>query len=180
MPEKDPYHLKTLRDRKAAALDMGGEKRIARQHAKGRMTARERINFLLDDDTFDEIGQLAHSDLPEAADKTPSDGKICGYGEIDNRMIYVSADDATVMAGAGGRVGVGKQFKGAQYAAQKGYPIVHLGDGGGARIPDIMGATGMMSMVYPIQGEARSRRVPTDYNHHGRMLRRSLVDSRRQ
>jgi acetyl-CoA carboxylase carboxyltransferase component len=156
----DPYHLNELKTRTAKSQQMGGEQRIARQHARGRLTARERIAALLDDNTFDEMGALAHSDLPEAANATPADGKICGYGEINQRTVFISADDATVMAGAGGRVGVGKQFQGASYAVKKGFPIVHLGDGGGARIPDIMGAPGMMSMVYPIQGEPRSRRVP--------------------
>ncbi|MGB7337721.1 MAG: carboxyl transferase domain-containing protein [Phototrophicaceae bacterium] len=160
MPNPDPYHLNNLQQRLEHAKTMGGDKRIARQHAKGLLTARERITHLLDEDTFDEIGQLAHSDLSEVADKTPADGKICGYGEINQRTVYLSADDATVMAGAGGRVGVGKQFEGAQYAIQKGYPIIHLGDGGGARIPDIMGSVGMMSMVYPIKGIARNRYVP--------------------
>lgn len=160
MSYDDPFAVNELRQRKQKAREMGGTQRIARQHSKGRMTARERIDFLLDEGSFDEQGQLAHSDIPAAAEKTPADGKICGYGEIDQRTIYVSADDATVMAGAGGRVGVGKQFNGALYAAKKGYPIIHLGDGGGARIPDIMGSVGMMSMVYPINGEARSRSVP--------------------
>ena len=160
MPDTDSYRLNELRQRIEQSTQMGGEKRIARQHSKGRLTARERIDYLLDDDTFDEMGQLAHSDLPEAASQTPADGKVTGYGEIEGRTVYVSADDATVMAGAGGRVGVGKQFGGAQYAVKKGYPIIHLGDGGGARIPDIMGSVGMMSMVYPVHGEARSRTVP--------------------
>lgn len=156
----DTYNLHKLNQRLQQSTQMGGERRIARQHKRGRMTVRERIDHLLDNDSFDEMGQLAHSDLSEVADKTPSDGKVCGFGEIDKRMIFVSADDATVMAGAGGRVGVGKQFNGMKYAVKKGFPIVHLGDGGGARIPDIMGATGMMSMVYPISGQPRNRYVP--------------------
>ncbi len=160
MPDNDAYQLDELKQRLEQSTQMGGEKRIARQHDKGLLTARERINQLLDTDSFDEMGQLAHSDLADVADKSPADGKICGYGEIDKRRVFVSADDATVMAGAGGRIGVGKQFEGAQYAAKKGYPIIHLGDGAGARIPDIMGSTGMMSMVYPIKGEPRNRYVP--------------------
>ena len=160
MPEHDNYNLQELAQRLEKSKEMGGAKRVTRQHEKGLLTARERIDYLLDEDTFDEMGQLAHSDLVEVADKTPADGKICGYGEIDQRTVYISADDATVMAGAGGRIGVGKQFQGAQYALQKGYPIIHLGDGGGARIPDIMGSVGMMSMVYPIKGKSRNRYVP--------------------
>jgi acetyl-CoA carboxylase carboxyltransferase component len=156
----DSHNLEELRQRLAKAEAMGGAERIARQHKKGRLTARERIQTLLDANSFDELGALAHSDLPEAANDTPADGKVTGYGEINKRPVFVSADDATVMAGAGGRIGYGKAFNGAVYAASKGYPIINLGDGGGARIPDIMGSIGMMSMTYPVEGEARSRRVP--------------------
>ncbi|MGH7270213.1 MAG: acyl-CoA carboxylase subunit beta, partial [Polyangiaceae bacterium] len=65
-----------------------------------------------------------------------------------------------VLAGSGGRVGVKKDHDAMSYAAHKGYPCISLGDGGGARITDIMGAAGMMSMVYPISGPSRDRRVP--------------------
>lgn len=160
MNDHDPHLLNDLAKREAQARQMGGEARIARQHARGRLTARERINQLLDPDTFDELGLLAVSDMPADRDATPADGKITGFGEIDRRTVFVSADDATVKAGAGGRVGVKKQYEGMNYALKKGYPIINLGDGGGARIPDIMGAPGMMSMVYPIQGQPRSRYVP--------------------
>ncbi len=157
----DPFRLKQLDDRLAKARGMGGVDKLAKQQAKGRLNARQRIEQLLDENTFDEHGLLAVSDLPDMADKTPADGKIGGFGAIEKRTVFVSADDVTVLAGAGGRVGVGKQFKGMQYAAQKGYPCIHLGDAGGARVPDIMGSAGMMSMVYPIKNsEPRHRRVP--------------------
>lgn len=162
MSEADQaYGLAELAKAQAAALAMGGEQRIARQHAKGRMTARERIAALLDADSFEEMGLLARSDLPEMRDKTPADGKITGFGRIDQRPLIVSADDVTVLAGAGGRVGVGKQMRWMEYALDRGYPCVHLGDAGGARVPDIMGSAGMMSMVYPInETRPRDRQVP--------------------
>src|SRR5262245_3621758 len=119
----DSYNLHELEKRLQQSTEMGGENRIARQHNRGRMTVRERINYLLDANSFDELGQLAHSDIPEAVDKTPADGKVCGFGEIDKRTVFVSADDATVMAGAGGRVGVSKQFTVMKYAVKKGFPI---------------------------------------------------------
>lgn len=153
--------MKQLAEREARAKAMGGADKLAKQQSKGRLNARQRIEKLLDPGTFDEQGLLAVSDLPEMAEKTPADGKIGGFGAIEKRTVYVSADDVTVLAGAGGRVGVGKQFKGMQYAARKGYPCIHLGDAGGARVPDIMGSAGMMSMVYPIKdAEPRHRRVP--------------------
>jgi acetyl-CoA carboxylase carboxyltransferase component len=160
-PHDDPYHLDEWAAREARAKEMGGAEKIARQRRKGRLTARERIEKLVEAGTFDEHGSLAVSDLPEAADKTPADGKVTGFGAIDGRTVFVSADDVTVLAGAGGRVGVGKQLEGFRYAAQKGYPCICLGDAGGARVPDIMGSAGMMSMVYPIRDtEPRDRRVP--------------------
>jgi acetyl-CoA carboxylase carboxyltransferase component len=157
---EDKHRLKEWQERRERALAMGGAEKIGRQHGKGRLTARERIEWLLDSDSFDEMGLLAHSDLPEAADKSPADGKVAGFGLVNGRSVFVSADDVTVMAGAGGRVGVGKQFQWSTYAAEKGYPCIHLGDAGGARVPDIMGSAGMMSMVYPIKNPPRDRRVP--------------------
>lgn len=154
------YGIRELMARQAQALAMGGKTRIERQHERGRLSARERIEALLDANSFDELGLLAHSDRLEDADSTPADGKICGFGTINERDVFVSADDPTVKAGAGGRIGVSKQYNGIAYAVKKGLPCIHLGDGGGARIPDIMGATGMMSMVYPIHGEPRNRYVP--------------------
>lgn len=160
-PPADPYQLQELARREAQARAMGGADKIARQHAKNRLTARERIAALLDAGSFEELGLLAHSDLPEAADKTPADGKVSGFGGIAGRTVFVGADDVTVMAGSGGRVGVAKLYQGMAYAARKGYPCVQLGDAGGARVPDIMGSAGMMSMVYPIKdAPPRNRRVP--------------------
>ncbi|HUP93250.1 MAG TPA: carboxyl transferase domain-containing protein, partial [Solimonas sp.] len=134
-----PDPLDELAAREARARAMGGADKLARQHAKGRLDARQRIARLLDGGAFDEHGLLAASDMPAMAERTPADGKVCGWGAIDARPVFVSADDVTVFAGAGGRVGVGKQYEGMKYAVQKGYPCVHLGDAGGARVPDIMG-----------------------------------------
>lgn len=156
----DPYGIEKLATLEAKAKAMGGEKKIAKQHEKGLLTVRERIDRLLDPGTFDELGLLTHSDVPEAREKTPADGKVLGYGEIDKRRVFVSGDDVTVLAGAGGRKGVEKLIRNAHLAALRGYPCIHLGDGGGARLPDIMGSVGMMSMTYPIKGPCRDRQVP--------------------
>jgi acetyl-CoA carboxylase carboxyltransferase component len=152
--------LDILNEKLEQTLKMGGAEKILKQHSLKRLTARERIQKLLDRGSFFEMGQLAHSDLPEVKSKTPADGKICGLGTIEGRKIGVSADDVTVMAGAGGRIGYQKEFKIHSYAVKKGYPSIHLGDGGGARIPDIMGATGMMTFTYDVNSEPRSRKTP--------------------
>ena len=157
---QDPYRRDELKAREAKARAMGGPKRVAIQRSKGRQTVRERIDLLLDPGTFEEMQLLAHSDLPEAAERSAADGKPCGYGQINGRTVFVSGDDPTIFAGAGGRVGSRKMFEGMSYAYEKGFPVIHLGDAGGARVPDIMGSDGMMSMVYPVQGKPRRRRVP--------------------
>ena len=99
-------YIGELEQRRARALEMGGPDKIDRQRARGRLTARERIEGLVDAGSFIEFGLLAHSDLPEAEAKSPADGKVCGVARIDGRMIAVSATDVTVFAGAQGRVGL--------------------------------------------------------------------------
>lgn len=157
---KDPYGLHELARRANAARVMGGTDKIARQHAKGRLTARERIESLVDGASFDEVGLLNHSDRPAVQSVTPADGKIVGFATIGGRHVVVAADDATVLAGTGGMVGMTKTFRFKQYAVDRGLPIVNLGDAGGARMPDIMGSDGMMKFGWPIDHAPRDRRVP--------------------
>ena len=102
--ESDPYGIEEMAARQAKAREMGGADKVARQHDKGLMTVRERVDKLVDPGSFDEMGLLLHSDLPDAADKTPADGKVCGFGTIDGRTVLVTGDDVTVKAGSGGRV----------------------------------------------------------------------------
>ena len=90
--------LQELAQKRNKALQMGGPEKIRKQHEKGRYTARERIERLLDKDSFLEMGLLAYSDRPGMEDKTPADGLICGYGRIDGRQVAVVANDFTVLA----------------------------------------------------------------------------------
>jgi len=152
--------LDELERRKAKAKEMGGPEQVARKHSMGLGTARERVDKLLDPGSFFEIGLLNHSDIPGMEDKTPADGKVCGLGTIDGRTVAVSADDATVLAGAGGRVGVGKEIRLNRWATEKGYPLINLGEAGGARIPDIMGSEGLSSMTMKKEMAIRCRQVP--------------------
>lgn len=157
---KDPYGLEELALRERAARVMGGADKISRQHAKGRLTARERIDSLVDRSSFDEVGLLNHSDRKEVQEITPADGKIAGFAAIGGRQVMIAADDATVLAGSGGMIGMTKTFKLKQYAIEHGLPIINLGDAGGARMPDIMGSDGMMKFGWPIDHAPRDRRVP--------------------
>jgi acetyl-CoA carboxylase carboxyltransferase component len=149
-----------LKRRKANALEMGGPDKIARKREAGSGTARERIEKLLDPGSFFEIGMLDHSDISGMEAKTPADGKIAGFGTIDGRTVAVTADDATVLAGTGGRIGVEKEHRLTRWAAEKGYPLINLGEGGGARIPDIMGSEGLSSMTMRKEMALRWRQVP--------------------
>ena len=152
--------LAELKQRKQKALELGGLDKVERLKARGRDTARERIAALLDPHSFFEIGMLNHSDVPGMEDKTAADGKICGFGTIDGRLVAVTADDPTVLAGSGGRVGSMKALRVHQMAIEKGYPILNLGEAGGARIPDIQGSDGLSSMTMKAEAGRRVRRVP--------------------
>ena len=93
-------------------------------------------------------------------DKTAADGKICGFGTIDACLVAITADDPTVLAGSGGRVGSAKAMRVHRKAMEKGFPIVNLGEAGGARIPDIQGSDGLSSMTMKAEAGRRTRRVP--------------------
>lgn len=152
--------LAELKRRKDKAMELGGAEKVSKKRSAGSQTARERVDKLLDQGSFFEIGALNHSDVPGMEDKTPADGIVVGFGAIDGRTVVVSADDATVLAGTGGRVGVEKKHRLTSWAAQKGYPIINLGEGGGARIPDILGSEGLSSMTMRKEMALRRRRVP--------------------
>ena len=137
--------METLTVKRDKVLAMGGTKKINRQHEKGRYTARERIDRLLDKDSFFEVGRFAHSDLPGMEEKTPADSKITGYGKIESRQVAILANDFTVMAATSSRVAGKKEQQIKNYAAAKGLPLIYLGEAGGARMPDIMGARGLAS-----------------------------------
>jgi acetyl-CoA carboxylase carboxyltransferase component len=137
--------LAELQKRKEKALQMGGPKKIKIQHDQGKWTARERIPRLLDPDTFLEVGRLNCSDMPGMEDKTPADSKVAGYGKIDGRTVAVIANDFTVLAATSSRVASRKEADLQRLAEHKGFPLIYLGEAGGARMPDIMGAQGLAS-----------------------------------
>ena len=137
--------MKELAKRKARALEMGGTEKIKKHHDKGKLTARERIDRLLDPDTFLEVGMLNHSDVAGMEDKTPADSKVAGFGKIDGRRVAVVSNDFTVLAATSSRIAGRKEGELKALAAHRGYPVVYLGEAGGARMPDIMGSAGLAS-----------------------------------
>lgn len=131
--------LKILEDKKAEALIGGGEKRIDAQHDKGKLTARERIHFLMDEGSFEELGMLVtHRSTNFGLDKQKflGDGVVTGYGTIDGRVVYVYAQDFTVMGGSLAEAHAEKICKIMDMAMKNGAPIIGLNDSGGARIQE--------------------------------------------
>ena len=131
--------LTDLDARKSQARVAGGEKAIERHLARGKMTARERIEYLLDEDTFQELDMLSrhNADGMGMEDNRPyTDGVITGYGKIDGRQVCVFSQDSTVFGGAVGEAHGEKIHKIMDMATAMGLPIVGLNDGGGARIQE--------------------------------------------
>src|SRR5579871_4699351 len=128
-----------LKKRNQLAEDGGGEKRRERQHKEGKMSARERIEFLLDDGTFEETDKLVThrcNDFGMAEQKYYGDGFITGHGRIEGRLVYVFAQDFTVFGGSLSEANAGKIVKIMDLAAKMGAPVIGLNDSGGARIQE--------------------------------------------
>ncbi len=117
----------------------GGEKRIAAQHKKGKLTARERVQLLLDEDSFEEIGLLVQhrcTDFGMQDETYLGDGVVTGYGTIDGRIVYVFAQDFTVFGGSLSETHAEKICKIMDLALKNGAPVIGLNDSGGARIQE--------------------------------------------
>jgi len=132
-------HIDILEKKKSQALLGGGQARIDKQHAKGKLTARERIGYLLDEGSFEEMGMLVThrtTDFGMAEEQYYGDGVVTGYGTIAGRLIYVYAQDFTVFGGALSETHAEKICKVMDLAMKTGAPIIGLNDSGGARIQE--------------------------------------------
>ena len=135
----DEEDIEELRERKREAELGGGEERIEKQHEKGKMTARERVEYFLDDGSFREVDTLREhrSTNFDMAEKTfPGDGVVVGYGTVEGRQIAVFAHDFTVLGGSLGEVFAQKVCKVMDTAMDTGIPIIGLNDSAGARIQE--------------------------------------------
>ena len=131
--------LEQLEARRTEARLGGGEKRIARQHKKGKLTARERLEVLLDENSFEEFDMfVSHRCVDFGMDgtKVPGDGVVTGWGSIDGRMVYVFSQDFTVFGGSLSETHANKICKIMDMAMQNGAPVIGLNDSGGARIQE--------------------------------------------
>ena len=140
-----------LEERRQVARQGGGEKRIEAQHARGKLTARERIDLLLDPGSFEEIDMFVEHDCHEFGmeeRKIPGDGVVTGWGTVNGRPIYVYAKDFTVFGGSLSRAHSRKINKVQDMALRNGTPIIGILDAGGARIQEGVDALGGYAEVF--------------------------------
>ena len=129
--------FEVLRKRNALAMEGGGRKRIETQHAQGKLTARERVELLLDPNTFVEMDRFVqHRCADFEMEKFLGDGVITGYGKVNGRLVYLFAQDFTVYGGSLSEAYAEKVCKIMDHAVRNGAPVVGLNDSGGARIQE--------------------------------------------
>ena len=143
--------LEELHRRQALADQGGGSARIAQQHKKGKLTARERLDLLLDDGSFVELDRfVTHrtTDFGLAEHLVPGDGVVTGYGRIDGRLVYVFSQDFTVFGGSLSEAHAEKICKIMDHAVRTGAPVIGLNDSGGARIQEGVASLGGYADIF--------------------------------
>jgi propionyl-CoA carboxylase beta chain len=143
--------IRRLEERRAAARIGGGEKRIAAQHAKGKLTARERLELLLDEDSFEEWDMFVEhrsSDFGMDESRIPGDGVVTGFGTIKGRLVFVFSQDFTVFGGSLSEAHAEKICKVMDQAMKLGAPVIGLNDSGGARIQEGVASLGGYAEVF--------------------------------
>ncbi|MDP2737968.1 MAG: carboxyl transferase domain-containing protein [Pseudorhodobacter sp.] len=140
--------LAELDRRRADAVVMGGEKKLAQRREQGQLNAEERLTALVDPGSFIEMGLLGGSiNSTTGSGKTPRDGKITGFGRVDGRDVGVVVYDFTVKGASTGPTNSKKMGYIRRTATEKGMPFLHIGESTGARLPDAMGSKGMGTML---------------------------------
>src|SRR3990167_9381106 len=134
--------IEELRERNRQALAMGGPEKLEARRAAGVMNARERIEHLLDPDSFVEAGLFAAGIREEVRHKSPADGKIAGVGRIAGRPVALVSNDFTVLGASSSVVNMKKLRHMKKLAVEHGMPLILLGESTGSRMPDRMGAAG--------------------------------------
>ncbi|WP_019995574.1 acyl-CoA carboxylase subunit beta [Aureimonas ureilytica] len=143
--------LTRLEERRAEARQGGGERRIAAQHAKGKLTARERLEVLLDEGSFEELDMFVEhncTDFGMEAQVIPGDGVVTGSGTINGRLVFVFSQDFTVFGGSLSERHAAKICKIMDMALKVGAPVIGLNDSGGARIQEGVASLGGYAEVF--------------------------------
>ena len=143
--------IRQLDEKRAAARLGGGQKRINAQHAKGKLTARERIELLFDPDSFEEWDMFKEhrcTDFGMEKQTVPGDGVVTGYGTINGRLVFVFSQDFTVFGGALSEAHAEKICKVMDHAMKAGAPVIGLNDSGGARIQEGVASLGGYADVF--------------------------------
>jgi len=144
-------NIAEMERRRAAAWAGGGESRVAAQHAKGKLTARERLDVLLDEGSFEELDTYVEHDCTDfgmAAQRIPGDGVVTGSGTIDGRLVFVFSQDFTVFGGSLSKRHAEKICKVMDMALKVGAPVIGLNDSGGARIQEGVASLGGYAEVF--------------------------------
>lgn len=139
--------LAELDKRREVASAMGGPNKLARRRKNGQLNAQERLDALVDEKSFFEVGLLGQSSFESDAAKTPRDGKITGFARIDGRDVGVVVNDFTTKGASTGATNSKKIGYIRRTCTEKGMPFVHVGESTGARLPDAMGSKGMGTML---------------------------------
>lgn len=154
-PPLDPHttagKLAELRSRIDQAVHSGSAAAVEKQHAKGKLTARERVHELLDEDSFVEFDEFARHrsvNFGQAANRPYGDGVVTGYGTVDGRQVAVFAQDFTVFGGSLGEVFGEKIVKVMDFALKTGCPVVGINDSGGARIQEGVVSLGLYGEIF--------------------------------
>ena len=132
--------LEDLAARRAAARKLGSADALERLKSTGKLNARERLDLLLDPGTFEELGVLARSQVDALRERTPADGVVAGWGEIEGRKVYVTAEDVSVLAGTRGKVAEAKTARIRELAWQHNRPFIALMEAGAGRFQELNGA----------------------------------------
>jgi propionyl-CoA carboxylase beta chain len=172
--------LADLKRRVAEVANAGSARAVEKQHAKGKMTARERIALLLDEGTFIEMDKYARhrsNAFGQNNHRPYGDGVVTGYGQVDGRTVAVFAQDFTVFGGSLGEVFGEKIVKVMDFAMKIGCPVVGLNDSGGARIQEGVVSLGLYGEIF-LRNVPRLGRHPADLADHGAVRGRRRVFAR--
>ena len=166
--------LDRLEQRREQARLGGGAARIEAQHKRGKLTARERVELLLDKGSFEEFDMFVEhrsSDFGMEKTKIPGDGVVTGWGTVNGRTVFLFAKDFTVFGGSLSETHAQKIIKVQDAAMKARAPIIGLFDAGGARIQEGVASLGGYGEVFK-RNVIASRRHPADQRHHGPVRRR--------